>query len=158
MVGVGVFLREQDVPPYPSWANRGDAPLLRVSLRAVLPQWLAREPDNPYVAVFAPLLIEDDAELRARAPMLWRTVQTAAVPAEVRDVLGEVLEFWFFERFRGLTAKEIWAMLNLVTPIQETRAYQSIFAEGEAKAKPRARPKARPKARLKARQRARPAH
>ena len=24
-------------------------------------------------------------------------------------------------------------MLNLVTPIQETRAYQSIFAEGEAK-------------------------
>ncbi|MGB5733378.1 MAG: DUF2887 domain-containing protein, partial [Thiohalocapsa sp.] len=68
VVGVGVFLREQDVPPYPSWANRGDAPLLRVSLRAVLPQWLAREPDNPYVAVFAPLLIEDDAELRARAP------------------------------------------------------------------------------------------
>ena len=89
-------------------------------------------PIYPYVAAFAPLLIEDDAELRARAPRLWRTVQTAAVPAEVRDVLGEVLEFWFFERFRGLTAKEIWAMLNLVTPIQETRAYQSIFAEGKA--------------------------
>jgi predicted transposase YdaD len=59
----------------------------------------------------------------------------AAVPAAVREVLGQVLEFWFFERFRGLTAKEIWAMLNLVTPIQETRAYQSIFAEGEAKGK-----------------------
>jgi predicted transposase YdaD len=57
------------------------------------------------------------------------------VSPEVRDVLAEVLEFWFFERFRGLTAKEIWAMLNLVTPIQETRAYQSIFAEGEAKGK-----------------------
>jgi predicted transposase YdaD len=40
-----------------------------------------------------------------------------------------------FERFRGLTAKEIWAMLNLVTPIQETRAYQSIFAEGKAEGK-----------------------
>lgn len=26
-------------------------------------------------------------------------------------------------------------MLNLVTPIQETKAYQSIFAEGEAKGK-----------------------
>jgi hypothetical protein len=96
---------------------------------------MAHEPNNACVAVFAPLLIEDDAELRARAPMLWRTVQTAAVPAEVRDVLGEVLEFWFFERFRGLTAKEIWAMLNLVTPIQETRAYQSIFSEGEAEGK-----------------------
>ena len=54
---------------------------------------------------------------------------------EVRDLLSQVLEFWFFERFRALTAKEIWAMLNLVTPIQETRAYQSIFAEGEAKGK-----------------------
>jgi hypothetical protein len=37
-----------------------------------------------------------------------------------------------FERFRGLTAKETWEMLNLVTPIQETKAYQSIFAEGKA--------------------------
>ena len=96
---------------------------------------MAREPDNPYVAVFAPLLIEDDAELRARAPTLWHRVQAAAVPAEVREVLGEVLEYWFFERFRGLTAKEIWAMLNLVTPIQETRAYQSIFAEGKVEGK-----------------------
>ena len=26
-------------------------------------------------------------------------------------------------------------MVNLLTPIEETRAYQSIFAEGEAKAK-----------------------
>lgn len=135
VVGVGVFLREQDVPRCPSWANRADAPLLSVSLRAVLPDWLAREPDNPYVAVFAPLLIEDDAELRARAPTLWHTVQAAAVSAEVREVLGEVLEFWFFERFHGLTAKEVWAMLNQLTPIQETRAYQSIFAEGEAKGK-----------------------
>jgi predicted transposase YdaD len=54
---------------------------------------------------------------------------------EVRDVLAQVLEFWFFERFRSLTAKEIWAMLNLVTPIQETRAYQSIFAEGKIEGK-----------------------
>ena len=28
-------------------------------------------------------------------------------------------------------------MLNLVTPIQETKAYQSIFAEGEAKGEAR---------------------
>jgi predicted transposase YdaD len=55
------------------------------------------------------------------------------VAPEVRNVLAEVLEYWFFERFRGLTAREIWAMLNLVTPIQETRAYQSIFEEGEAR-------------------------
>ena len=73
---------------------------------------------------------------------LWRTVQTAALPAEVRDVLSEVLEFWFFERFRGLTGNDIWAMLNLVTPIQETRAYQSIFAEAKAEGEATAKAKA----------------
>jgi predicted transposase YdaD len=60
-------------------------------------------------------------------------VQEAPLAEDVRDILTQVLEFWFFERFRGLTAKELWAMLNLVTPIQETKAYQSIFAEGEIK-------------------------
>jgi len=74
------------------------------------------------------------------------------VAPEVRNVLAEVLEYWFFERFRGLTAREIWAMLNLVTPIQETRAYQSIFEEGEAKgeAKGEARGEARGKVEGKA--------
>ena len=83
--------------------------------------------------MFAPLLIDHEEELRARAPILWRTVQEAPLAPAQRDILTQVLEFWFVERFRGLTAKEIWAMLDLVTPIQETKAYQSIFAEGEAK-------------------------
>jgi hypothetical protein len=131
VVGIGVFLRERDAPPFPTWANGAGAPVLSASLDRFLPEGLAREPDNPYVAVFAPLMIDRDDELRARAPALWRKVQEAPVSLEVRDVLAQVLEFWFFERFRGLTAKEIWAMLNLVTPIQETRAYQSIFAEGK---------------------------
>ncbi|QVL51305.1 MAG: DUF2887 domain-containing protein [Thiocapsa sp.] len=135
VIGVGIFLREQDRPRFPRWANQAQAPLLQVALRQVLPNWLAREPDNPYVAVFAPLLIADDDDLRARAQGLWRTVQEASLAPEVREILGQVLEFWFFERFRGLTAKEIWAMLNLVTPIQETKAYQSIYAEGEVKGK-----------------------
>jgi len=51
-----------------------------------------------YVAVFAPLLIEDDAELRARAATLWHRVQAAAVPAEVREVRGVVLGYWFFPK------------------------------------------------------------
>ena len=135
VVGIGVFMRERDAPAFPRWAQGPHAPLLTAALDRFLPEWLASEPDNPYVAVFAPLMIDREEDLRARAPDLWRTVQTARVAPEVRDVLTQVLEFWFFERFRGLTAKEIWAMLNLVTPIQETRAYQSIFAEGEVKGK-----------------------
>lgn len=108
---------------------------MRVVLCEVLPGWLEREPDNPYVAVFAPFLIEDDDVLRTHAPDLWRTVCDAPLAPEVREVLGQIMELRFFERFRGLTGKEIWAMLNLITPIQETRAYQSIYAEGKAEGK-----------------------
>jgi predicted transposase YdaD len=43
-----------------------------------------------------------------------------------------VLEYWFFERFRDLSAKEIWTMLERLTPLQQTKAYQSIYAEGLA--------------------------
>ena len=135
VIGIGVFLRACDAPGCPSRIGETGSVAMGVALDRILPEWLAREPENPYVAVFAPLLIEDDAELRAQAPALWRTVQEAPVLPEVRALLSQVLEFWFFERFRGLTAREIWAMLNLVTPIQETRAYQSIFEEGEAKGK-----------------------
>ncbi len=135
VLGVGVLLRERDGPAFPSWARGTDGPLRVTALDRFLTDWLAREPENPFVAVFAPLMIDQEEELRAQAPALWRTVQTDPLAPEVRDVLAQVLEFWFFERFRGLTAQEIWAMLSLVTPIQETCAYQSIFAEGEAKGK-----------------------
>ena len=130
VIGILVFLCERDAPHYPRRVGDAGSLVTGLALDCFLPGWLEREPENPFVAVFAPQIIEDDAALRACGPALWRTVQTA--PPAVRDVLGQALEFWFFERFRGLTAKEIWAMLNLVTPIQETRAYQSIFAEGEA--------------------------
>jgi len=61
-------------------------------------------------AVFAPLVIQDDAELRAYAPQLWRTVQTAPLALAAREALAQVLEFWFFERFFGLTANDQEAM------------------------------------------------
>ena len=62
---------------------------------------LEREPDNPYVAVFAPLIIDSDAELTQRAPVLWQTIQQRTLDADTRETLSEVLEFWFFERFSG---------------------------------------------------------
>jgi len=89
VVGIGVFLRERDAPGFPRWAQGSHAPLLTAALDRFLPEWLACEPDNPYVAVFAPLMIDREEELRAQAPALWRTVQTAPVTPEVREVLSQ---------------------------------------------------------------------
>jgi len=79
------------------------------------------------------MLVTDDADLQSRAPALWRTLREAPVAPPVRATLERILEFGLFERFQTLTAEEIWTMLNILVPIEETRAYQSIFAKGEAK-------------------------
>ncbi|EIC21270.1 hypothetical protein Thi970DRAFT_01463 [Thiorhodovibrio frisius] len=135
MLGIAVFLRAVNIPAHPRWVHEKGSPICCVALDSFLRELLEREPDNPFVAVFAPLIIDSDAELTERAPALWQTVQQAPVDEKVRETLSNVLEFWFFERFRGMTAKEIWTMLNLVTPIQETKAYQSIYAEGKTEGK-----------------------
>ena len=135
VLGIAVFLRAADIPDRPNWVHEQGSPIRCVSLDRFLREWLEREPDNPYLTVFAPLIIDSDAELTQRAPVLWQTIQQAPLDVDIRETLSEVLEFWFFERFSGKTAQEIWTMLNLLTPIQETKAYQSIFAEGKTEGK-----------------------
>jgi predicted transposase YdaD len=133
--GILIFLDERDDPHLPTGIGAADPPFKAVYLDRFLPDWLEREPDNPFVAVFAPLVLKRDEDLRALAPRLWRTIQDAPLPEPVRQTLSQVLEFWLFERFRTLTAEEIWTMLHHLTPLEETRAYQSIFVKGEAKGK-----------------------
>jgi hypothetical protein len=98
-----VFLDERDDPGRPAGFAAADSPLRAVYLDRFLPAWLEREPDNPFVAVFAPLLLKRDADLAARAPRLWQTVRDSALPEPIRSTLSQVLEFLFFERFRTLT-------------------------------------------------------
>ncbi|WPL16097.1 hypothetical protein Thiowin_01042 [Thiorhodovibrio winogradskyi] len=132
VVGIAVFLHAADIPKHPRWVHAPGSPIHCVALDSFLRALLDREPHNPFVAVFAPLVIERDAELAERAPALWQSIQQAPLGDEIRATLSDVMEFWFFERYKDKSAKEIWAMLNLITPIQETKAYQSIYAEGLA--------------------------
>jgi predicted transposase YdaD len=133
--GLLILLHEGDFPRWPSRVGGPDAVATAACLERFLPQWLEREPDNPFVAALAPLVLTRDEELRDRAPRLWRTIQEAPVAPPVREALSQILECWLFERFQSLTDEEVWAMLNVFTPLEETRAYQSIFAKGEAKGK-----------------------
>jgi predicted transposase YdaD len=137
-----IFLHEDDDPGRPAGLLCADGPFQAVYLNRFLPDLLAQEPDNPYVAVLAPLVIERDEELRAQGPRLWQTLQTAPVSEPVRAKLSEILAFWFFDRFRHLTAEEIWSMLRQLTPLEETRAYREIFAKGEAEGEAKGEAKA----------------
>ena len=96
--GIGVFLRASQAPRFPRRISGADSPVRAVYLDRFLPDWLEREPENPYLAVLAPLVIDDDADLKARAPALWQRVQDAPIPAAERDTLAQVMLFWFLER------------------------------------------------------------
>ncbi|WPL10430.1 DUF2887 domain-containing protein [Thiorhodovibrio litoralis] len=80
--------------------------------------------------MLAPQLFTD-TELTAQAPTLWRTITDAKIEPHHRERLGALLEFWFMERFRTLSLEEIRTMFQTLTPLQEPRAYQEIFAQGE---------------------------
>ncbi|WP_295384310.1 DUF2887 domain-containing protein [uncultured Thiodictyon sp.] len=128
--GMLVFLRAADDPGAPPGAV---PPLCTAAyLDEILPRWLEREPDNPYVSVFVPLIIKTDVDLRARAPHAWSTIQAASLEPTARATLERMLEFWLMERFPLLTNEELRTMLPVLVPLEQTRAYQEIFAKGEA--------------------------
>lgn len=127
--GVLIFLRKGDDAGAPPVAVPS---LFTVAyLDGLLPKWLAREPDNPFVAVFTPLIVKSDEDLRANAPKAWQAIQSAPLDPATRATLEQILEFWLFERFPLLTTEELRAMLSVLTPLEQTRAYQEIFAKGK---------------------------
>jgi len=131
--GILIFLQAQDDPGPPPGAV---PPLVRaVHLDRVLPAWRTREPDNPFVAALAPLIIPEDEKLRAFIPTAWRKIQTAPLVPSTRGALGRVLEFWLLERFPFLTTEALRVMLGKFVPIEQSLAYQEIFAKGEARGK-----------------------
>jgi predicted transposase YdaD len=133
--GVLIFLHDKDDPGPPLGIADAESLFTAVYLNRFLPELLAQEPDNPFVVVLAPLVVERDEELKAQVPHIWQTIQSAPLPEPIRERLAEVLQFWLFERFRSLSAKEITSMITHLTPLEETRAYQEIFAEGKTEGK-----------------------
>jgi predicted transposase YdaD len=98
----------------------------------LLPRWLEREPDNPYVAALVPLIIPRAEDLRVRAPQAWRVIRAAPLAPPIRATLERMLEFWLMERFPLLTDEELRTMFPVLVPLEQTRAYQDIFAKGKA--------------------------
>ena len=106
--GVLAFLRKHEDAGAPPVATNPH--LIVAYLDELLPDWLAREPDNPFVAVFIPLILRRDDELLAGAPQAWQAIQQAPLPAPTRAALERMLECWLIERFPTLTTEELRAM------------------------------------------------
>jgi predicted transposase YdaD len=128
-----IFLRADDDPGPPPGAV---PPLCAVAyLDEVLPRWLELEPDNPYVAALVPLIVPRAEDLRVRAPQAWQVIRAAPLAPPIRATLERMLECWLIERFPLLTDEELRIMFPVLVPLEQTRAYQDIFAKGKADGK-----------------------
>lgn len=130
-----IVFRRADLPSCPTRIGRDSDLAEAVCLEEFLPECFARQPDNPYLAALAPLIITRQRDIQAQAPRLWQSIQQAALDPEIRERLSALLEYWFMERFRTQSIQEIRHMLHIQTPLQETRAYREIFAEGAMEGK-----------------------
>lgn len=82
--------------------------------------------------MFVPLIIRRDEDLRVAAPKAWRTIAAAPLAPPIRTTLEGMLECWLMERFPLLTNEELRTMFPVLVPLEQTRAYQEIFAKGQA--------------------------
>ncbi|MDS4019371.1 MAG: DUF2887 domain-containing protein [Candidatus Competibacter sp.] len=130
--GLVIFLDAGCDEPDSPWVDSlGTGPLLRpVYLDAVLEKAREREPDHPLLAVFLPLLA-DERDLAGRAPAAWRQLESLTEPGS--KVLLDVFLSWLMERHKGRNFEEIMRMLQVLTPLEETVAYQQLVGIGKQK-------------------------
>lgn len=120
-----------DEPDSPWVGSLGTGPLLRpVYLDAVLAAAREREPDHPLLAAFLPL-VANERELAEQAPTAWRRLEGLTEPGS--KVLLDVFLSWLMERHKGRNFEEIMRMLQVLTPLEETVAYQQLVGIGKQK-------------------------
>ena len=112
------------------WVGRG--PLRKpVYLDQVLEKARQHHPDHPLLAVFLPWFARD-AELAQQAPLAWRRLEALTEPGAA--VLLDVFMSWMMERYKGQTYEEVLRMLQVLTPLEETRSYKELVNLGRQKA------------------------
>ena len=128
--GALIFLTEAADPktePWSSLAKVGNPGFRVVYLLKELNALMPDMPDHPAFAALAPILVDDDRELQKRAPDFYRQLKQSGLNEQRKNDLIAVLISWIGERFKDKTAREVWAMLEKLTPFEETRMYQELL-------------------------------
>ncbi len=105
--GIILFLDESLDPKTEPWTKV----VRSISLRESISQVQATDPHHPLVAVFSPLLIENDEVLEREAAPCYNWIQSSDLPESVRRTLAEVFINWLEQRFSHKRKREIEEML-----------------------------------------------
>ncbi len=121
-----IFFAERALDPRVApWADAIQA----VYLDEVLAHREARDPNDPIVAVFKPVLEQDSAALEMHAARYYRNIQSSQLTGSQIAALSEVFISWLLERLQDRTAQDLAMILDLPS-IKDTRAGKEIYEEG----------------------------
>jgi predicted transposase YdaD len=95
-----------------------------------------RQPEHPLVAVFKPILVDNDVTLEASAVRYYRQIKQSNLDESARQALVDVFVNWLEQRFRDKNKQEIEAMLIGELPeLEETQSGKDLIAIGERRGK-----------------------
>ncbi len=126
MRGVILFANRACDPDTQPWKK-----LVRVRyLDETLAKLEAKNPKNPLVCVFKPVMEQNDEKLVCQAPQHYRAIQRSKkLTATQRDTLTEVFENWLLQRFKDKTKQELAMILDL-PDVRQTRCGRELLDEG----------------------------
>lgn len=134
--GLLLFLSAAQDPRTAPWdallERDPEAPVRRAYLIEILTRLRQREPEHPLLAVFLPVLIDDEEQLRMEAPRSYCWLRESNLSETARRQCLDVFQSRLMARFKALSLEEILTMLGELTPLEETRAYREVVAKGEA--------------------------
>lgn len=116
--------------PWHALSEQPDPPLKVAYLDQILERLELTDPDHPLLAVFLPYRIGELERLRTEGPLAYQRIRSTPMPQQAQSNCLDVFWSWLMVRFKHLSHKEIMQMFGLHTPLEETRAYQSILEEG----------------------------
>ena len=101
-------------------------------LRDVVEAFERDHPEHPLVAVFKPLLVENEVVLESEAVGYYRTIKYSELPAACKSSLLEVFVSWLEQRLSHKSKKEIEIMLLGELPeLEETQSGKDLIRIGE---------------------------
>jgi predicted transposase YdaD len=104
----------------------------------VLQEWERRQPKHPLVAVFKPLLAENQEALQRQAAGYFRAIKQSSLSTACKRTLEEVFVSWLEQRFRDKTKKEIeMILLGELPDLEETASGKDLIRIGEERGEQR---------------------
>jgi len=132
--GVIIF-QDRSVDPKTSPWNRWIHVFYLNDLLAQLEQ---RNPHHPLVAVFKPLVVEDEVTLAEMAKEYYRDINTSSLDESSRTAMADVFLNWLLQRFKQMTRKEIEMLIISELPdLEDTTAGKELIRIGEKRGEKR---------------------